>query len=368
MAAIVNKVTCDCEEYGTGSESNCTEGFPSLFHIDKVVGNTDLDIRSRQQSVFPAINFTCNGTIMRWIISARWRGIFEAFSELQIWRPVSGDEFVIINSTIISATSENDSEIYELETSLAFQEGDVLGYFQPDESILELYLEDSHRSTTYFERPVSQQLTNFFLSEAEIDTRYPITAVRTGIELIAILEIIVYYTHTDPPGCGCGFMSEERVYGLLDISSLQTRSRQNFNDQQLLFPSVTFRCNGYIVKWIVGARWNSGMNSPELQIWQPVGDNIYRKKNSTVILADVREDDEVYEFPLTHPLPVQPGDILGLLQPPAIDSQLRIAYEKSGTQLAFVIVSTSVVSTLTAIPLVTVEIGELQFHALLLSY
>ena len=318
--------------------------------------------------MIPAINFSCSGTIIKWIIAARWRESFESFSELQIWRPVSGDEFVKINSTIISATSENDSEIYELETLLAFQEGDVLGYFQPARtSMLELYLEDSHRSTTYFER-MSQQLTSFIISEARMDTHYPVVAVRTG-EFMFFPDIKGYCAPTDPPGCGCGFMSEERVYALFDIPPLPTGSREHFSDQQLLFPSVTFTCSGSIVKWIVGARWKSGMNSPELQIWQPVGDGVYTMKNNTVLLADVKEDDDVYEFPVTHPLPVQSGDILGLLQPHAIDSQLRIAYDTDGS-LTYdftgaeqqsgetLDIASFGASSLSAIPLVSVEIGE----------
>ena len=41
--------------------------------------------------------------------------------------------------------------IYVLETPLAFQEGDILGYFQPkkEQSEPDLYLEKSDRITTY---------------------------------------------------------------------------------------------------------------------------------------------------------------------------------------------------------------------------
>ena len=50
--------------------------------------------------------------------------------------------------------SRNDSQLYEypLENPLAFQEGDILGYFQPSngQTQLKLHLEDSSSLTTYY--------------------------------------------------------------------------------------------------------------------------------------------------------------------------------------------------------------------------
>ena len=126
--------------------SDCTDGFPTLFHIDKVVGNTKLETRDRRQVVIPDINFSCNGTITRWIVGARWRGNTNAYTELQIWRRTSTtNQYMKVNGTSIMVSGQNTSEVYELETSLAFQEGDVLGYFQPPDmrSQVDLYLENS---------------------------------------------------------------------------------------------------------------------------------------------------------------------------------------------------------------------------------
>lgn len=166
--------------------SQCTDGFPSLLHINKIAGNTQLKTQDKRQVIIPDINFTCNGTINKWILGAKWSGESPAFTELQIWRKISATEYTKIGNTTVMATSENDSEIYQLDTSLAFQEGDILGYFQPREkkSQLDLYLEDSQRLTTYHVSLGNDDFTphdHFTLpDDDDTDTKYPLIAVKTG--------------------------------------------------------------------------------------------------------------------------------------------------------------------------------------------
>ena len=181
--------------------SECTDGFPTLFHIDKVAGNTWLDTRDRRQVVIPDINFSCNGTITRWIVGAEWEGDDRAYTELQIWRRTSTtNQYMKVNGTSIMVSGQNDSKVYELETSLAFQEGDVLGYFQPRDSRsqVDLYLENSGRITTYHTQLERNDLTPpatgaVFATNgsADVDDRYPLIAVRTGIENCSWLFTVV---------------------------------------------------------------------------------------------------------------------------------------------------------------------------------
>ena len=175
-------ITVSCSEYGVGSE--CTDGFPSLYHIE---GNTDLENEEKRQVIIPDINFTCNGTINKWIFGAKWKGNTQAFTELQIWRRTSDTEYTKVGNTTIMAGSENDSNIYEyqLDTPLAFQEGDILGYFQPkkDKSELDLYLENSERLTTYHISLGNSDFTSdghFTLPGDDTDSKYPLIAVKTG--------------------------------------------------------------------------------------------------------------------------------------------------------------------------------------------
>ena len=161
--------------------SECTDGFPTLLESDK----------DRRQVVIPGINFACNSTITSVVVGAEWDDSDEAYTELQIWRSSSTGVYVKIDGISITANEENNSEVYEitLDPPLAFQDGDILGYFQPNNRNcpLNLYLEESGRIMTYYtdvgrndvDPPATGAL--FYLSDSntEEDT-YPLIAVRTG--------------------------------------------------------------------------------------------------------------------------------------------------------------------------------------------
>ena len=168
-------------------------------------------------------------------------------------------------------------------------------------------------------------------------------------------------------------MSVERVYALRGIPPLQTGMKKDFNNKQLIFPSIRFTCSGEVVKWIMAGKWNNQEDRdefPELQIWRSSGDSTYLKEGSTVISSVTsEEDDGMYEFPVAPPLPFQPGDILGLRQPHGGRdgvSRLQVRYDNGGDSVyygtranrnndVFDISGSGVMG----IPLVTVEIGKL---------
>ena len=141
-----------CGEYGVGELSECTDGFPSLFHIDYVEDMTTLETRDRRQVLIPDINFTCDGTITKWIFGAEWKGNTDTYTELQVWRRTD-NVYTRVRATTITVAGENTSQVYEypLDLPLEFREGDILGYFQAfrQKSQLNLYLEESERLTTY---------------------------------------------------------------------------------------------------------------------------------------------------------------------------------------------------------------------------
>ena len=61
----------------------------------------------------------------------------------------------------------------------------------------------------------------------------------------------------------------------------------------------------------------------------------YVKLNSTVVSATSREKYDVYEYTVDPPLPFQPGDILGVLQPDNEDSRLQIDYDTAGDSMYY---------------------------------
>ena len=88
-----------------------------------------------------------------------------------------------VNGINITVSRKNASEVYELETSVAFHEGDVLGYFQPDkdESKLDLYLENSKTIVTYNHDLKHDELTppaagDVSLNLKRNDSKYPLIA------------------------------------------------------------------------------------------------------------------------------------------------------------------------------------------------
>ena len=171
-------------------------------------------------------------------------------------------------------------------------------------------------------------------------------------------------------------MSEGRVYAL--IPELNSGTRSDFDNRQLIFPDITFTCSGEVVKWIMAGKWNKNRDKyPELQIWRLSGDSTYVKLNSTAISTASKEDDDVYEYTADPPLSFQPGDILGVLQPDKGDSRLRVRYDEDGDSVYYSIesednndmfnIAGGDVTTQTDLPLVTVEIGK-QHSEILFYY
>ena len=93
-----------------------------------------------------------------------------------------------VDGTTIMVGAENSSQVYEylLDTPLAFQEG---GYFQPTGNISEInvWLEDLRRLTSYYMGVGIDDLlppATGDLFTLEMDSRYPVIAVRTGKSIL----------------------------------------------------------------------------------------------------------------------------------------------------------------------------------------
>ena len=190
-----------CGEYGIDGEvSECTDGFASLFHIDRVEDIVKVETKDKRQVLIPGINFTCNGTLTKWIFAAEWQGNIDGYTELQIWRKTSTTDNVYtkVGATTIMVT-ESSSEVYEypVDPPLAFLEGDVLGYFQPyrDRSQIVVYVEKSDAVTVNTHRidvgnnDVVSPTGPFDIQsdDTKNETRYPMIAVETGIYVYNII-------------------------------------------------------------------------------------------------------------------------------------------------------------------------------------
>ena len=125
-----------------------------------------------------------------------------------------------------------------------------------------------------------------------------------------------------------------------DILSPSDTSR---NYTLRLIPDMRFTCNGTIVGFTVAGRTGRGMqsNSPIIQIWRPQNTSqlsTYYITNSSDSIARVcaessmqesndTQDNQVWKCNLTdaNRIPVQAGDVLGLLLPPKRDTSFRLS-------------------------------------------
>ena len=163
---------------------------------------------------------------------------------------------------------------------------------------------------------------------------------------------------------------------LLTVGSFK---RKTFPQEQVIFPDIKFTCNGEVVKWIVGAKYDrvkNSVNYPEVQIWRPTGDSTYQKLNGTTIIPVDERRSRIYEFIVDPPLPVQPGDVLGMFQPSKDNSKLLVDYdigynmwnlyfELDRDQVepshTFININSEEWMNAIALPLISVEIGEFNY-------
>ena len=94
-----------------------------------------------------------------------WIGNSESL-QLQIWRPVNGidEAYTLVESTTI-ITEENTTKLYHypLSSPLSFQEGDILGIFQPYGLHSQLILAYEYKE----EKQEDYQLGYYYVSDSD---------------------------------------------------------------------------------------------------------------------------------------------------------------------------------------------------------
>ena len=201
--------------------------------------------------------------------------------------------------------------------------------------------------------------------------------ISCNVHFVTLHEIPIFDFTTDPPGCGCGFMSVERMrilHGLETVGSATNPARR-----QQITPDIKFTCDGMITKWIVGANWDSSDSFyPELQVWRNIGNDVYQKINGTVITTPTENSNRIYEYDNFSPIPFQAGDILGVFLPRDRDTRLRLLSETTNSPTNYYlntvnsasessfdtidIQSTQSLSSQAYHPLVSVEIGKVKYN------
>ena len=138
---------------------DCMHGFltiSELRHQTLKVNINGVARRLMQQRLFPAIQFTCSGFVTKWIVGAHAKsGIINELHkpEIQIWRRVGRNNYTKIGSTVLSTeATQPTANVYEYAVSpLMFQEGDILGVYQPreEDSQLVIYYQENSGPLNY---------------------------------------------------------------------------------------------------------------------------------------------------------------------------------------------------------------------------
>ena len=110
--------------------------------MDRLLGNIGTQVFAiiNLQVIYPEVGFACNGSIQSWVFGAQWVGQNSSFTELQIWRPTGDGVYAKVGYTTINTARSKALYEYPLSPPLAFQAGDVLGYYQPEPSRSQLSL------------------------------------------------------------------------------------------------------------------------------------------------------------------------------------------------------------------------------------
>ena len=126
---------------------HCANNFLTPFQLREITAELNFHnvvTMEKEQRLFPDITFTCNGSITKWIVGAGDINRDKSdFSQIQIWcRGISNEYFRTGRSLhVLNETGSPNVHEYIPNPPLEFQEGDILGVYQPDDgdNILQLY-------------------------------------------------------------------------------------------------------------------------------------------------------------------------------------------------------------------------------------
>ena len=149
-----------------------------LNDVDGVSGTTTIE---RRQQISPEMNFTCNGTITKWIIGAD--SFFgtnrHLYPELQVWRNIVNDTYRKISGTyIFFPFADLENRIYEYSgfTPIEVKAGDILGVFTPEDSYSRIFLlseRGSNRPAQYYHSLSDSTLSSSNIDVIDIENNMP---------------------------------------------------------------------------------------------------------------------------------------------------------------------------------------------------
>jgi len=296
----------------------------------------------REQRIIPGINFTCTGTLIKWIIGAQITQTQATNNlQLQIWRRQGSsntyNRTTFSNITGLNATDDLNVYEYIPNPPLEFQAHDILGLYQPrrNETQVVVYYQRRGGPQTFHLSNQSSPLVNTSAS-GQSDTDLPLVAVEVDGKMNIFLLLLSHKLYKtimlccaiclgeNAENCTQGFVTRER----LADEAFFIRDFTYMYGQQLIIPNMTFTSSRSVVRWTFAARFRaSATQYPELQVWRENTTGRYVKVGSTDNMEPIQTAYlNVYEYVLDPPLQVLAGDLLGIHQPSSRNSRVQLLF------------------------------------------
>ena len=176
-----------------GQADGCTSGFPSIERMERVRDHQVAGAPWDQSAIFPDTSFNCTGTIRNLTFGANNRSSGTVFPELQLWRPSgNSNNYDFVRRITFNESNQIFSLIYQLNgTSIPFEEGDVLGFYQPSrddsKSRIQLAVRMPQPVQTMYRR--GGNMSTVFTASGDSLPRNPMVSVVTGETVLTPLLV-----------------------------------------------------------------------------------------------------------------------------------------------------------------------------------
>ena len=173
----------------------CVQGFLNEEAVRIAVDvYTSIRTHQRQQRIIPGINFTCNGTLTKWIIGAQ-QTLTQApnYLQLQIWkrRGSSNTYDRVTFSDITALNATDDLNVYEYipNPPLEFQANDFLGLYQPHirDTQVTVYYQRGGGPRNFVRSSRDSPVTSNFKTGNGVDNDLPLVAVEVNGKMSFLL-------------------------------------------------------------------------------------------------------------------------------------------------------------------------------------
>ena len=244
-------------------------------------------------------------------------GATDQLLQLQVWRRTENDSIFEYQKSEFSDISSADLvpteslNVYEIavDPPLQFQQGDVLGVFQPRDAQVVLH---------YTTRRYSSGTSNFGIETSVALETFPVVSNGYASDDVPYIrpDVVSQTPGVDSEECISKFISGNELFLVAElISSIDPQP----SAKQHIIPGIMLTTTGVLTRVTLAARYNSEGNATsnmELQVWRPSSDDgtrVMLVASTAIDQPTPTADLNIYEFSVA--LPVSAGDVLGIYTP-----------------------------------------------------